>query len=200
MPKKYSTVSLEEKHKILRLAQQQLPTDAIAVMMERSNGSVLDCLRLYGIPPRLTQRVTPAGMAAVALGVEAVTENIRLLSSMGDAVAGIMGDISSDSGSTFLVCPDCAVEWELTPSHKEWFSSRQLESPRRCESCRISRRTRGARREGSEAEAADHPRSTPEPEEAPRAHLYLRRTLTDAVAALTAALESLDEGRTNQSW
>ena len=193
MPKKYTNVTLDEKHKILRLAQQQLPTDSIAVIVARSKNTVLDCLRSYGVPSRHTQRVTPAGMAAVALGVEAVTENIRLLSSMDAAVADIMGDISSDSGSTLLMCPDCAEEFELTPSHQAWFSARQLQLPRRCEDCR------SARREARAPEPAAHPRVTPEPEKSPRASLYLRRTLADAVDALTAALESLDAGR-SQSW
>ena len=181
-------LSLSEKQKILKLAHQRLPSALIAEVVERSPNAVYDTLKEYGVPVRQRQRYSPEGMQALTVALALIAPAIGYLEQTGadapepdalelDALGMAVEEIASAPPGERRVCATCGVEWTLTEEHAEWFSVRQMESPRRCESCRRHRKHSGSfRRSSASVEAL---RS-------------LREALTEALEQLDDTLRELD--------
>lgn len=133
MPKKFSSLSRDEKRNILKLAQQGLPTSLISEVVERSMNAVYDALREFDVPARRSAREAPEGVKAISRGLDA----LRL-------AAGTTDD-AFQSPTELHVCLDCGNPWELDSEHAEWFQQKRLDIPRRCEDCRKRRKTHHTR-------------------------------------------------------
>ena len=154
MSKKYSELTLAEHQKVLKLAQSSLPTVLISEVIGRSTNAVYDTLKKYGIPKRRKERETLEGMQTIADALETIATTVKTeyLMAKGDdeRVSAMLNGIATRSearttepapaSGEIRVCSDCSREWSLTDENADWFLQRGLNTPRRCEACRQSRR------------------------------------------------------------
>lgn len=161
MSKKYSELTLAEHQKVLKLAQSSLPTVLISEVIGRSTNAVYDTLKKYGIPKRRKERETLEGMQTIADALETIATTVKTeyLMAKGDderVVSILQGTSTTNLAGGPLVerppvvpetapaetriCIDCSREWNLTDENADWFLQRGLNTPRRCEGCRQSRR------------------------------------------------------------
>ena len=126
---------IEIKHTLL-MARYDLAAYDIANILNRSQQSVYRILKRYGVASRPAQRTEDQHLEADRIfhGVEPVIEPEPVEPTPEPVAIGTPLELVE------FECKECREEFHLTTDHIEWFESRGISVPKRCQPCRERRR------------------------------------------------------------
>ena len=127
MAKGKPITEIEIKHTLL-MARYGLAARDIANILKRGTQSVYRILRRYGVAARPAERTEDQHLEAdrILHGVEPVIAPEPVEPEPVELVE--------------FECKECGQEFHLTTDHIEWFESRGISVPKRCQPCRERRR------------------------------------------------------------
>ena len=128
---KRTSITLDEVGKVLELAKHGLRGTVISRALDRSDSSVYNILRAYGVAVKPAERTEAQFTKAFALALE--------ITSVRPTQRAIQAETQPDA-VVELVCKECGAGFDLTTQHIQWFEERGWSVPKRCSECRERRR------------------------------------------------------------
>ena len=126
---------IEIEHTLL-MAKYDLAAYDIANILNRGTQSVYRILKRHGVAARPAERTEDQHLEADRLrrGVEPVIEPEPVEPTPEPVAIGTPLELVA------FECKECREEFRLTTDHIEWFESRGINVPKRCQPCRERRR------------------------------------------------------------